>query len=211
MRLALALAVLAIAAPARADDARPGSGTRVFGEVGGGLYNATLTTSRGNDSGRVGIDGGSLRVRAGVGFPVAPGLFLGPSAGLDWAFVDSARSVCCGGYKRVDVARLGLEGAYYFDRSVGFRVLAGFGVARAGLRPDGTPELNTGALGAVNPTGLYWTAGIARDYSIGGRSRLGAVLRVESEMLTGRDGDHVYTLRSFTPSLSLVFLSHWAG
>jgi hypothetical protein len=206
--LALALAGLAIAAPARADDLSPGAGTRILGELGGGLYNATFATSRGADSGRVGIDGVALRVRGMAGFPVARGLFLGPSLGLDVSFVDSTRDVCCGGYDLIHSERLGLEAAYYLDRSVGFRIHAGFGLARATLGATGD---SGGALGAAAVLGPYWTAAIARDYAIGARTRLGGVLRIESDVLGGRDGDHVYTLRTLTPSLSVVVLSQWPG
>lgn len=221
MRVAVVLAVVALATEARAAEDKSeepvteapvaGKGTRIWGEVGGGWYNGTFIASRGNEGGRVGLDGPALRLRAGAGFEVARGLFLGPSAGLDWAFTDSTRDVCCGAYQRVDIARIGVEGAYYFDRRVGFRVQAGFGLALAGLRPDAEGRAQPGALGATYPGGVYWTAAIARDYAVGARTRLGGVLRVEADVLSGRDGDHVYTVRTLTPSLSIVVLTHWLG
>lgn len=217
MRLALAVALAlpamaatgALAGQSRAAD--PGTGTRIWGEVGGGLYNATFVTSRGADAGRVGLDGPALRLRAGVGFEVARGLFLGPSAGLDWAFTDSTRDVCCGAIRRVDTARIGVEGAYYLDRRLGFRIQAGFGYALAGLRADDEGRAQPGALGAAYPGGMYWTAAVARDYAVSERTRIGGVLRIEAEALSGRADDHVYTVRSLTPSLSFVVLTQWPG
>ena len=50
--------------------------------------------------------------------------------------------------------------------------------------------------------------GVADSWS---RTRIGGVLRVESEVVNGANEDHVYHLRTFTPSLSLVVLSHFAG
>ncbi len=215
MRVALALAVIALAVTyggrAHAADDDPGRGTRIWAELGGGIFNATYTANRGNEGGRVGLDGPAVRLRAGAGFEVGRGLFLGPSAGLDWAFTSTTREVCCGSFERVDVARIGVEGAYYFDRRVGFHVHAGFGYAMAGLRPDAEGRARPGALGTSYPGGVYWTAAIARDWAVGPRTRIGAVVRIEADVLTGEEGDHVYTMRTMTPSLSLVVLTHWLG
>jgi hypothetical protein len=194
MRLGIVTAIVAFALPAAARD--PGQGTRVVGELGAGLYNGTLTST----AGRTSIDGVSARLRVGLGLEAAPGLFLGPAIGLEWNATDSTREVCCGTFDRVRAARFGLEGAYYFDRQIGFRVQAGIGYAFATLAHDGEP----GVLRTASPRGVSLTAALARDWSLGERTRIGAVLRVESDVLTGNN----YTLRTLTPSLSFVFFNH---
>jgi hypothetical protein len=209
MKLAVALAVIAIASPAAA--AAPGEGTRFWLEVGGGAYNGTYTASTATESGRGGVSGPMIRARTGFGFPIARGLIVGPSLGLDWAFTSSAASLCCGTIERIDTSRVGVEAAYYLDPNVGFRIQAGFGYALTSLHRDDDARAHPGVLGSAHPRGAYFTAAIARDYAIAARTRLGGVLRVESEALTGRSGDHIYGLRTFTPTLSLVLVTHWPG
>jgi len=207
MRLALALALTLITTSARAEEHQPGRGTWIVTEVGASLWHATWTGLNGERSGRGGIDGGGIRVRAGALFEVARGFALGPVAGGDMAFTHASSDLCCGEVYRVDTARLGVEGSYWPDPAYGFRVLFGFGVATAATRVDEEGRKNPGVLGAAYPTGSYFSVGLGRDTKLGPHTRIGGALRIEADHLTTSEGDTRQAMRTLLPSLSIVLLT----
>lgn len=203
MILAVTLAAVAIARPA----SDPGVGTRLWTELGVGRYSASYEANRGDDIGKTGIDGVAVALRSSLGFAVRPGFVLGPTVGFQYAATGTSGGICCGTVASMSSGRLGVEASYYPNPRVGFRVSGGFGFAVA------TPSLDTEGrnLFGYGLYGAYYTLAIARDWAIGPRSRIGGVVRVESDALTGGEGDHRYHLRSLTPSLSVVLLSNFAG
>ena len=203
MILAVALAAVAVAPPA----SDPGRGARLWTELGVGRYAASYEANRGDDIGKTGIDGIALGIRASLGFAARPGFIVGPTLGFAYASTGTSGGICCGTIKSLSSGRLGIEASWYPNPRVGFRVSGGFGVAVATLRPD--TEART--LFGLGLYGAYYTVAIARDWAVGPRSRIGGVLRLESDALTGGSDDHRYHLRSLTPSLSIVLLSNFAG
>lgn len=204
MITALVLATIAVAPPGP----DPGRGTRVWIELGATRYSASFATSRGDNVGRTGIDGFGARIRSGFAWAVGSGFFLGPTAGLDYAATGTSGGVCCGTIHGVSTARIGLEAAFYPSVNIGFRVSGGFGFAASTLHGDEDARRRGGPLASVSGSGSYWTLALARDYNVGARTRIGGVLRIESEVHTGGEADHVYHWRTLTPSFSLVVLTH---
>lgn len=206
MRLAIIAALTLVTATAHAEG-KPGQGTWIITEIGASLWSAGWSGKSGERIGNGGLDGAGLRLRAGALFGVTPGLALGPVAGGDVAFTRASSDLCCGAVYRVDTARIGLEGSYWPDPRVGFRVLFGFGLATAATRVDDEGRRNPGVLGASYPSGSYFTAGLARDTRIGPHTRLGGALRLEVDRLTATEGDRFQSMRTFVPSLSVVLLT----
>jgi hypothetical protein len=207
MITALVMATLAVAPPGPA----PGRGARLWTELGATRYSAAYEASRAAAVGKTGIDGFGARVHSGLGFDIGSGFFLGPAVGFDYAATGTSGGVCCGTIHGVTTARVGLEAALYPSVNIGFRISGGFGLAFATLHGDNDARERMGPLASVSAYGSYWTLALARDYNVGARTRIGGVLRVESEVLRGGSDDHVYHLRTFTPSLSLVVLSHFGS
>lgn len=207
MITAVVMAALAVAPPGP----DPGRGTRLWTEMGASRFSSSFSASRGDAVGATGIDGFGARIRSGVAWDLGSGFVLGPSVGLDYAATRTSGGVCCGTIHGVTSARAGVEGAFYPSPQIGFRVSGGFGLAALSLHGDEDARTRMGPLAGVSAYGSYWTLSLARDYHVGARTRIGGVLRVESEVVNGANEDHVYHLRTFTPSLSLVVLSHFAG
>lgn len=200
MMTVVALAALAVAPPGP----DPGRGTRLWSELGVARYSTSYEASRGDAVGKTGIDGFGPRLLAGLGFDLGSGFILGPTLATTYAFTRSSGGICCGSIDRVQVVRVGLEGSYYPSAVIGFRISAGFGFGLASLS-GGQADAPLSSGSAIGPT---WTIALARDYVVSRRSRIGAVLRLDSEALAGRDGDRVSHMRSFTPSLSMLFTSN---
>lgn len=207
MMIGIALAALAVAPPG----APPGKGTRLWTEVGITRFSGSFEGSRNDLVGKTGVEGIGARIRSGLGFPIGTGFFLGPSVGLDYAFTGTSGGICCGTIERAIGARAGVEAALYPSTQIGFRISGGFGLATLTLLADREGRERNGPLAGVSAYGSYWTLAIARDYHVGARTRIGGVLRVESDSVFGRNEDHVFHMRTLTPSFSLVVLSHFAG
>ncbi len=203
MITAVVLATLAVAPPGP----DPGRGARLWTEMGATRFSSSFSASRGDAIGTTGIEGFGARIRSGVAWDLGSGFLLGPSVGLDYAATRTSGGVCCGTIHGVTAARAGLEGAFYPSTRVGFRVSAGFGLAGLALHGDQASRERSGPLASVSAYGSYWTLALARDYHVGARTRIGGVLRIESEVVSGASEDHVFHLRTFTPSLSLVVIS----
>jgi hypothetical protein len=186
------LAFLAVAPPS----SPPGVGTRLSTEVGVTRYDASFEAERGGDVRKVGVDGYGARVRSILGFAVVPGFALGPTIGLDYAWLKTT-------FKAATGVRVGIEAAYYPDPKVGFHINGGFGLLLAGLASDASAT----AVAPAGGIGSYWTIGLARDWAVGPRSRIGAIIRLEADSVAGRDENRIFHFRALTPSLSVVLVS----
>lgn len=191
--IALVLATVAVAPPSE-----PGIGTRITTELGVSKYNASYEAVRGDDALKTGVDGLGVRLRSTLGFPAIAGFVLGPSIGVEYAFVKTSGG---GALKNATGARAGIEASYYPDPRIGFRINGGFGVIAASL--NGGERL----LAPASGIGSYFTLGLARDWSIGGRARIGGIIRVEADAVRGIDDDRRFHFRAITPSLSLVLVT----
>lgn len=181
---------------------QPGKGSWIVGELGASLWQANYYGATADRLGRGGLAGPGARVRAGVLLGVAPGFAVGPMAGFESAFTHGSSDPCCDRVNRVDTLRVGVEGAYWPNPRVGLRLLFGFGVTTASTSIDGQALVGPGGA-----SGSYLGLGLARDWAVGPRLRLGGVLRLDAERLVYRDLDlPAHSLRVVIPSLSIVAL-----